>query len=163
MLTRARITLCLAAILLAGCDMPSFAGLDCIAFEPGDCGTPVGTPGPSVFILGFPAAKLDSSAVPTGGTVRGLLRVGDTVTFHVVSESNFPNDTVRYVTWSTDTSTARMVVHPDGGMTLTATAIGLVTISTNYYAAEISCETVAGVLSCTPIGEIDVIPKAVTS
>jgi hypothetical protein len=159
MRTRARVTLCLAALLLIGCDMSMFSGLSCIPFEPGDCGTPVGTFNPSNYLIGFPAAKLDTSASATGGGSRGLLRVGDTVTFYVVSELNFPNDTLRNVIWTADTTTAQVFVRPDGGMTLVATALGSVMIDTGNIAVNwMACQTDAGDFTCMPMNEIDVVP-----
>lgn len=158
MRTRVQVTLCLAALLLIGCDMPTFSGLIC-AYESDDCGTPVGTVNPSDFMIGFPAAKLDTSASATGGGVRGLLRVGDTVTFYVVSGLNFPNDTLRNVIWTADTTTAHVFVRPDGGMTLVATALGSVMIYTgDIVASWAACQIAAGVFTCTTINEIDVVP-----
>lgn len=159
MRTRARVTLCLAALLFLGCDMPMFSGLTCLPFEPGDCGTPVGTFDPPDFMIGFPAAKVDTSASATGGGARGLLRVGDTVTFYVVSALNFPNDTLRNVIWTADTTTAHVFVRPDGGMTLVATALGPVMIYTGDIVVNWSaCQTAAGVSTCMAINEIDVVP-----
>jgi hypothetical protein len=159
MRTRARVTLCLAALLLAGCDMPTFPGITCIPFEPGDCGTPVGTYDPPDLMIGFPESKLDTSASATGRGARGLLRVGDSVTFYVVSGLNFPNDTVRNVSWAADTTTAHVLVRSDGGMTLVATALGAVVIYTgDIVASWVACQTTAEVLTCTTINEIDVVP-----
>ena len=159
MRTRACVTLCLASLLLIGCDMPTFSGITCLPFEPGDCGTPVGTFDPPDFMIGFPVAKLDTSASATGGGVRGLLRVGDTVTFYVVSGLNFPNDTLRNVSWAADTTTAHVFVRPDGGMTLVATALGSVMIYTGDIVASWAvCQAVAGSFTCTTIDEIDVVP-----
>jgi hypothetical protein len=158
MRTPARVTLCLAALLLIGCDMPMFSGLSCLPIEPGDCGTSVGTFDPPDFMIGFPAAKLDTSASASGGGARGLLRVGDTVTFYVVSGLNFPNDTLRNVIWTADTTTAHVFVRPDGGMTLVATALGSVMIYTgDIVASWMACQTDAGDFTCMPMNEIDVV------
>jgi hypothetical protein len=159
MRTRARVTLCLAALLLIGCDMSMFSGPTCLPIEPGDCGTSVGTFNPSDIMIGFPAAKLDTNASATGGGARGLLRVGDSVTFYVVSGLNFPNDTLRNVIWTADTTTAHVFVRPDGGMTLVATALGSVMIYTGDIVANwVACQTDAGVFTCMPMNEIDVVP-----
>ena len=161
MRTRFRITLCLAAMLLVGCEIPSFTGIQCLDIEPGDCGTPVSTPspGPTLYMIGFPRAKLDTTSTAMGGGVRGLLRIGDTVTFYVVSSTNFPNDTLRSVDWSADTTTARITVRSDGGMTLQATALGQLLVSTgNVGAVWSACGTAGDVFPCTTMNEMDVVP-----
>ena len=110
-------------------------------------------------MIGFPRAKLDTTANATGGGARGLLRVGDTVTFYVVSSSNFPHDTLRTVSWSADTTTARISVRADGGTRLMATALGRVMVHTGDIVAVWSaCGTAAGVYTCTTMNEIDVVP-----
>ena len=161
MRTRICITLCLAAPLLLGCDFPSFTGIQCLAFVPGDCGTPVSTPGPNptYYMIGFPRAKLDTASTAMSGGVRGLLRIGDTVTFYVVSSSNFPRDTLRSVDWSVDTTTARITVRSDGGMTLQATALGQLMVFTGSMGAVWSaCGTAEDVFTCTTMNEMDVVP-----
>lgn len=157
MRTRFRITMCLAVLLLGGCDMPMFTGITCLPFEPGDCGTtPVGIGGPAAYMIGFPPEKLERD---TSGVSRGLLRVGDTVTFYVISATNFPHDTLRTVDWSADTTTARISVRSDDGLTLVATALGQVLVYTGSLGAVWNaCSTVAGAFTCAPIDEIDVIP-----
>lgn len=161
MRTRICITLCLAAPLLLGCDFPSFTGIQCFSVEPGDCPTPVPTPSPNptLYMIGFPRAKLDTASTAMGGGVRGLLRIGDTVTFYVVSSKNFPNDTLRSVAWSADTTTARFTVRSDGGMTLQATALGQLMVFTgNMGAVWSACGTAEDVFPCTTIDEMDVVP-----
>lgn len=92
--------------------------------------------------IDFPRAKLDTASIAMGGGVRGLLRIGDTMTFYVVSSTNFPSDPLRSVAWSADTSTARITVRSDGGMTLQATAIGQVMVFTGITGAVWSaCES----------------------
>jgi hypothetical protein len=152
-----RITTCLAALLLAGCEMPTFSVPIC--WDDFGCGSTWGTSGPTAYIIGFPTAKLDSTAMATGGGVRGLLHVGDTITLYVVSSVNFPSDTLRTVDWSADIGTAQISVRSDGGMTLVATALGQVIVSAgNSGAVWSACDTVAGVFTCTTMGEIDVVP-----
>ncbi len=154
-----RITVCLPALLLMGCQMDMFSG-PAMCWDSFGCGSPPGgIGGPAAFIMGLPRAKLDTTAIATRGGARGLLHVGDTVTLYVVSATDFPNDTLRTVGWSADTSTARISVRSDGGLTLVATALGQVTVYTGDIGAVwSSCETVASVSTCTNMGEIDVIP-----
>lgn len=61
MRTQFRITLCLAALLLGGCEMPTLSGITCLPIEPGDCGTPVPVPGPAAYLIGFPRARLEKA------------------------------------------------------------------------------------------------------
>lgn len=152
-----RITMCLAALLLIGCEMPNFSGLTC--WDDFACGGGSGgVPGPTYYMIGFPTAKLDSTTIATGGGARGLLHVGDTITLYVVSSTNFPNDTLHTVGWSTDTTTARISVRSDGGMTLVTTALGQVMVNTGSIGAVwLACGTSAGTYTCTTMSEIDVV------
>ena len=152
-----RITMCLAALLLVGCEMPTFSVPIC--WDDFGCGSTWGTSGPTAYMIGFPTAKLDTTTIASGGAARGLLQIGDTITLYVVSSVNFPSDTLRTVDWSADTTTARISVRSDGGLTLAATALGQVLVYAGDLGAVWSaCDTVAGVFTCTTMGEIDVVP-----
>lgn len=152
-----RITTCLVALPFIGCNMP----LSPICWDFCGDNPPVAT-WPTVYaadMVGFPTAKLDTSAASTSGEARGLLQVGDSVTFYLISSSNFPYDTLRAVNWSADTTTARISLREDGGMTLVATALGPVMVYTGKgIVAWLACELVAGVYSCTAMSQIDVVP-----
>jgi hypothetical protein len=151
------VAMCLAALSLVGCEMPTFSGGTC--WDSYGCdGFKGGFPGPSAYIVGFPAAKLDTTAVATGGGMRGLLHVGDSVTLYVLYVANFPNDTLRSVGWSADTNTARIAVRADGGLTLVATASGPVQVYTDMDAVMAFCPSALSAYACVGIGEIDVSP-----
>jgi hypothetical protein len=151
------VAMCLAAFSLVGCEMPMFSGGTC--WDSYGCdGSPWGIPGPSAYIVGFPAAKLDTTAIATGGGMRGLLQVGDSITLYVLDAANFPDDTVRSVGWSADTATARIAERADGGLTLVATASGPVQVYTAVGAVMAYCPSAANTYGCVAIAEIDVSP-----
>jgi hypothetical protein len=162
------LVLVLAAVIGGCLNFDTSLGLGSTCFMEGPCGAGGGN---GTFIIPF-IVGLDPNTVERGVTLpsgghRAVLRVGDTVTLHLVLGSSAVSvsearDTVRAVTWSaTDSSAATLEEDGNGGLRLIAARVGRVgMIMANGGAMAMwACDQASTPVSCFYVTAIDVISR----
>jgi len=157
-----------SSIAVVGCFKFDFSNGSCGLFaEPcssGSGSSPISTD----YILGFDPSTVDRTALLPQGGYRVLLRVGDTVTLHLVSLSAgdfaHPRDTVHLVNWGiTDSSSVSSALEDFGGglrlIGKQAGRAGSIRANGSYPAMWACAKDTSGPNACTYISAIDVVPR----